>query len=134
MNKHVQHPREIILYDGECPFCNRMVLLLLRLDKQERLRFAALESETAKNALGPYSEKLLAEDTIVMITENGFFTKSKAVAQALQSMKYSVLAHLILIVPSLFRDGMYDLIARNRKRLYQTCPPIPPTKRHLFLP
>src|SRR5258705_10369182 len=42
----------IVLYDGVCGLCNRLVQFLLRHDKHDRLRFASLQSAFAAKVLG----------------------------------------------------------------------------------
>src|SRR5260370_42415171 len=41
----------IILYDGICGLCNRLVQFVLERDHQDRFRFAALQSNFARNLL-----------------------------------------------------------------------------------
>src|SRR5271156_1630773 len=38
--------RVVVIFDGECVFCNRWVDFLLRFDRQDVFRFAARETES----------------------------------------------------------------------------------------
>jgi len=41
----------IVFYDGVCGLCNRLVQFLLKRDRNDRLRFASLQSEFAAKVL-----------------------------------------------------------------------------------
>ena len=47
--------RPVLLYDGECGLCNRLVRLLLRADRAGRLNYAPLQSGPAQTYLGASS-------------------------------------------------------------------------------
>ena len=47
----VRRTNPIILYDGVCGLCNRLVQFLLKHDKHGRLRFASLQSEFAERSI-----------------------------------------------------------------------------------
>ena len=40
--------KEIILFDGHCILCNRLILFIIKKDPKSIFQFAALESETGK--------------------------------------------------------------------------------------
>src|SRR3954466_61418 len=44
-------PRPVLLYDGECGLCNRVVRLLLKADRAGKLNYAPLQSEPAQEYL-----------------------------------------------------------------------------------
>ena len=44
-------PGPVLLFDRECGLCQRLVRLLLRLDRRGRLRFAPLQGPTAQSYL-----------------------------------------------------------------------------------
>ena len=47
--------RLLVVFDGHCGFCNGLVRWLIRRDRQDRLRFAALDSEKVEGVLTRHS-------------------------------------------------------------------------------
>ena len=46
-----QNDISIILFDGVCNFCNSSVNKIIKYDKKNKLKFAALQSDTGKKIL-----------------------------------------------------------------------------------
>lgn len=59
------HP--ILLYDGFCGLCNRLVRFILRRDRDEVFRFAALQSPFAAKILASLSVNPAALDTFYVV-------------------------------------------------------------------
>src|SRR4029079_3061256 len=59
----------IVLYDGVCGLCNRLVQFLLKHDKQGRLRFASLQRDFAAKVLQRHGIDAKDLDT-VQVVEN----------------------------------------------------------------
>ena len=57
----------IILYDGVCGLCNRLVKFLLNHDKDGRLRFASLQSEFAEKVLRRHGFDAKDLDTVHVV-------------------------------------------------------------------
>lgn len=105
----------ILLFDGVCNYCNRRVNFVIRNDKRDVFRFAALQSESGKKLL---RENNLNENDLfsVILIENGkVYTKSKAALRILKLLgnRWS-LFYALIIVPGFIRDFVYDGIANNR--------------------
>ena len=126
----------ILFYDGDCPFCNRMVLWLIKRDKNEILRYAPLNSNLFKSMVPAEDYEMLLEmDTLIYIEKGEIFYYSTAALRALRATKsWWIITFKMSFVPRSIRDYFYRRIAANRKRIYSTCRPIPMSKRHLFLP
>ncbi|MDZ7623279.1 MAG: DCC1-like thiol-disulfide oxidoreductase family protein [Ignavibacteriaceae bacterium] len=69
---------QIILFDGVCNFCNFWVNFVIKRDKKNLFRFAALQSEKAKELTSSFSIDTSKLDTFVLIEGENFFTKSTA--------------------------------------------------------
>ena len=66
----------IVFFDGVCGMCNRFVDLLLKLDRQGRLKFAPLQGETAERLL---SERDVASlETVVFLKDGRAYRSSSA--------------------------------------------------------
>lgn len=108
----------LVLYDGECGFCQRSVQFILSRDKADRCRFGALQGKTGQRLLKQNGLEL--EDLSSMRVWDGrqLHSHSDAVME--------VLAHLGRpwrwlrvgrMVPRRLRDAVYRLVARNRLKL-----------------
>jgi predicted DCC family thiol-disulfide oxidoreductase YuxK len=109
-------PEAIILFDGDCHFCNRWVAFVLRHDPDGKFQFATLNSQTARNRI--HNPELLNGSTVLLLTPEGTFTHSTAVLKiAAQLPGYKTLATLLLKIPRALRDRTYAFIARHRHAL-----------------
>ena len=126
------HPT--ILYDGTCPLCHWAVIYLLRMDKDQSLRYAPIESDYSQQLLGESYSILLAADTLGFYTGQKLLTEADAVIGALRvTAKGRWLGSFLGLFPRIVRNWAYRMIANNRKRLPMACPVIPTEYRHLFL-
>jgi predicted DCC family thiol-disulfide oxidoreductase YuxK len=127
----------VVVFDGECSFCNRWVDFLLRFDRRDVFRFAARQTESG--AL--FSEQSgLPEGgvgSIVLVEHGVVLLRSAAVLRmlGLLGLPFS-LAAIFRLIPGAPRDLMYDWIARNRLRWFgrrKTCRLPSQAERHRFL-
>ena len=109
----------MLLFDGVCNLCNASVQWVLKHDKKNRFRFAALQSDTGRMLLervGLSNEKL---ETVVLVDGDRFFTHSDAVLEIARRLGgIWSLARVGRIVPRPIRDALYMWIARNRYRWF----------------
>jgi predicted DCC family thiol-disulfide oxidoreductase YuxK len=127
----------IVFFDGVCGFCNRWVDFLLTRDRRGRLRFAPLQGETARRLLS--TEDVTQLHSLVLWTPAAVHRKSSAVVQVLHRLGggWSVAAGMLWLTPKPLRNLGYDLVARNRYRLFgqhETCRMPTPAERARFLP
>lgn len=64
-------PRPILLYDGVCGLCNRLVQFILRHDPCGGFRFASLQSETATRILERHGVDAQDLDTVYVVVNYG---------------------------------------------------------------
>lgn len=112
--------RPIALFDGKCNFCNTWVDTLLRLDTNKRIRLAALQSDPARELLAERGRNPDDLSSMVLVEEDGLYTKSEAVLRIGQhmSMPLSAAASTAAILPRPLRDGLYDSVASRRYELF----------------
>lgn len=123
----------VLLFDDDCLVCNRAVQFLLKRDGGA-FHYAALQGE--------YGQQLIAQHRLeqidsVLFVENGrVYTHSTAVLRALRFIPRWRVLTLLRIVPRIFRDVVYNFIARHRKKLQQAeqCLYLTPEQRKRFLP
>ena len=109
----------IILFDGVCNFCNGAVNFTIKRNKQNNIRFAALQSDAGRKLVQHYG---LPSDDMrsFLFIENGkLYNRSTA---ALKVCRYLTglwpLCFGLMIVPSFIRNGIYDWIAKNRYKWF----------------
>src|SRR4051812_47258847 len=61
----------ILFYDGVCGLCNRLNQFVLRRDRGDRFRFAALQSGLAREELGRPGKDPGDLDTVYLLTDDG---------------------------------------------------------------
>jgi predicted DCC family thiol-disulfide oxidoreductase YuxK len=133
----------IILYDGVCGLCNRLVQFLLKHDKQGRLRFASLQSDFAAKVLQRHGINPKDLDTLHLIENyeqpgERVLQRSDAILRAGRELGgfWSGLATAANVIPRALRDVVYRFVARNRYRVfgkYDTCMLPEPNQRSRFL-
>lgn len=126
----------VLLFDGVCNFCNRMVNFAIRHDKKARLRFAPLQS-AAGEALKKQYNVLPAADTIVFIDKGKAYTYARAGIRVCRYLDWPVkLFYGFIIVPGFISQPIYKWIARNRYKWFgrkDSCMIPTPAVRSRFL-
>ncbi len=131
--------RNIIFYDGICALCNWFVLFVIKIDRKGLFYFVAQESPKANEIAKQSNLSFTAGESILLLDESRsvFYSKSDAVLFVLSRIGgFWGLASVFRFVPRVLRDYLYDLIAKNRYRLfgtYDTCPIPPEGLRARFL-
>jgi predicted DCC family thiol-disulfide oxidoreductase YuxK len=133
----------ILLYDGVCGLCNRLVRFLLARDRRGRLRFAPLQSGFSARALARHGRDATRLDTVYLITQPGtagerVLSRSRAVLAALEELggAWRLAGTLLRVVPGPLRDALYGLVAKIRYRVFgrsDRCVLPPPEDRARFL-
>lgn len=128
--------RPIVFFDGVCGFCNFWVDFLIARDPDGLFAFAPLQGETARQLLPAADQNL---DSLVLWTPARVDRKSGAVVRILWRLGggWRVLGGLIWLIPLPLRNLGYDLIARNRYRLFgkkDVCRMPTPEERTRLLP
>jgi predicted DCC family thiol-disulfide oxidoreductase YuxK len=132
----------LVLYDGVCGLCNRLVRFLLRIDRGAVLCFAPLQGPTAARLARKHGFPLDVK-TLVYVRHFGLkdervYLRSDGVLRIfgdLGGVWWPLTA--LRIVPRFLRDPLYDWVARHRYRWfgkYDSCPMPSPQQRARFLP
>ena len=108
----------IILFDGVCNLCGNSVSLLIKYDKNNIFRFAAMQTKAGENIMQDY-HILNDRKSIILIKEGTVFYKSEAIIEiAKQITGWPSILKYGFLFPKFLRDGIYDLIAKNRYFLF----------------
>ena len=109
----------VILFDGVCNLCNGSVQFVIRRDKDALFRFASLQSNSGQALLRQYGLPENTFNSFVLIDGGKTYTKSSAALRVAKKMRGGWrLLYGLMIVPKFIRDGIYNLIARNRYRWF----------------
>lgn len=126
----------IVLFDGDCNFCNSSVQFIIKRDQAMMFQFASLQSEIGQALLGQY-EVDRSIDSIVVIQNEKAYTKSTAALQIAKHLDgFWKLLAILRIIPAFMRDPFYNWFAANRYRWFgkqEVCKIPTPEERARFL-
>lgn len=122
----------VILYDGVCGLCNRLVRFILKRDSADHFRFASLQSPFAAEILRRHDLNPADLRSVLLVINHALpgehlLSRSQAASYALRRLGafWRGVAALGRVLPSGVSDWLYDAIARNRYRVfgkYESCP------------
>jgi predicted DCC family thiol-disulfide oxidoreductase YuxK len=109
-----------ILFDGVCNFCNASINFIIDRDSKSIFQFAALQSEVGQELLIKHHLKTTDFDTVILINdENKIYQKSDAALEIARNLDgFWKMFYIFKILPSFLRNPIYDLVARNRYRIF----------------
>ena len=103
----------MVMYDGYCNLCSRTVQWILKYDRQKEFSFIPLQ-QTEYEGLD-YSNS----DTVLLLMNGKIYNRSGAVLQIAMRLKFPwPLLGIFIIIPPFVRNGVYNLISRNRKKWF----------------
>ncbi len=108
----------VLMYDGDCLFCNASVRSIVRRLKKTRMAIIPLQSATAKKLLDERFKGQPVPDSNILLTRDQTFVKSTGSLKLFKHFAwYWQPFRIFEWIPRAFRDWVYDLIATNRHRL-----------------
>lgn len=127
----------IILFDGLCNFCNGAVNFIIRHDKKAVFKFAALQSKKGQELVEKFNLPTTNFDSLVLIENGKAYKQSTAGLRLYNKLPwYWKWTQVFWIVPGFLRNGIYDLIAKNRYKWFgkkETCMIPAPEVKNRFL-
>lgn len=107
----------IVLYDGSCGFCSRTVQFVLK-KGDKRILFAPLGSKVSERIFQQEGIEEPDLETFYFFKEGRLYERSRAGFNLARHLKfpYNCVA-LFRVLPIWITDPVYNLVARNRKRL-----------------
>ena len=106
----------IVLFDGECNFCNTWICFLKSKLQKNKISFIAFKSIEGIKIIEKY--KLKNQNSIAYIENDTFFFKSRAVLKICKQLKFPYhLLQVSKIIPTFLLDFAYDFIAKRRLKL-----------------
>lgn len=109
----------IVLFDGVCNLCDSSVQFIIKHDKKDFFRFAALQSETGKALLSKAGLPENYLQTFVYFEGEKFYTQSTAALRISKHLNGAWKAfYPLLIIPAPIRNIFYRLVANNRYKVF----------------
>lgn len=118
MNPEFESTYPIVLFDGVCNFCNRMVNFAIRNDKEGKLRFAPLQSKSGEALKEKYKIQPTA-DTLVFIEKGKAYTYGIAAIRICNYLNWPAKAlYVFIIIPSFISQPIYKWFAKRRYKWF----------------
>ena len=114
----------LVLYDGVCGLCNRLLQFLLQHDHRAVFVFASLQSATGQATVARYGgnpEELSSFYVVANFrtSDARVFTRSDAALFVASQLGWPWKAvGVARVVPRVLRNALYDVIARTRYRVF----------------
>ncbi len=118
--KFMESDKKIILFDGICNLCNGAIQFMIKHDRNDTFRYAALQSDIGKKLIEDRNIDTEKVDSIILIEPGvAYYNKSDAALQIGKHLKgYRTISSILNLIPSGLRNIVYDFIARNRYKWY----------------
>jgi predicted DCC family thiol-disulfide oxidoreductase YuxK len=132
----------LVLYDGVCRLCNRLLQFLLKHDRRAVFSFAPLQSAAGKATVARWGGDAEALSTFYVVADFGtpsarVLTRSDAALFVAGELGWPwKAARIARWLPIALRDRLYDVIARTRYSVfgrYAQCPVPDAESRHRFV-
>lgn len=118
--KNLPENKKIILFDGVCNLCDSAVQFIIKHDKKDIFRFAALQSDLGQEIIKYIGIDAKNIDSIILYQPGiAYYYKSEAVLEIVKNLGgIFYLVTLFSIFSTSFNNRIYDYIAKNRYKWY----------------
>lgn len=127
----------IVLFDGECAFCDRSVKWLIKHDRAGRVRFAARQSPLGQHLLAMHGLPPEGVESLILINGTRVSTHSTGALRIAGMLPFPWKAGAVfLLLPRFIRDFFYRAIAKRRYKIagkIETCAVPTPEQRARIL-
>ena len=117
--------KPLIVFDGVCVLCSASARFVLRNDDSGHFRLTAAQSPVGQALYRHVGLSPTDYDTFLLVEDGRALFKSDAALRVARRLGLPwSLVGLLGIVPRAARDAVYDLVARNRYRVFgrrETC-------------
>ena len=126
MSAVTEDVKHIIIYDGECNYCDAIVQFLIRVDKKNEFKFAHISSQAGSKMLNKFGIDSNLHDSFIYVKDQEYYMYSDGAGQVLLQLGgvYALMGKILLAIPLTIRDAIYKWVARNRYKLFghkQSC-------------
>ncbi|HQV06722.1 MAG TPA: DCC1-like thiol-disulfide oxidoreductase family protein [Chitinophagaceae bacterium] len=108
----------VVLFDGVCNFCNRMVSFAIRHDKKGALKFAPIQSAKGREYFSKFGIDKNA-DTVILVVDEKVYTYAGAAIRICRYLDWPVKVYYgFIIVPSFISQPLYKWFAARRYKWF----------------
>jgi predicted DCC family thiol-disulfide oxidoreductase YuxK len=111
-------PNDLILFDGDCVLCSGWINFVMRRDPAARFRFAAIQTPYGRRLAERFGIDQDYPETNAAVMDGHAYFKSDSTLAVLIDLPGWRWTRIAFLVPKRVRDFLYDVIARNRYRLF----------------
>jgi predicted DCC family thiol-disulfide oxidoreductase YuxK len=114
----------LVLYDGVCGLCNRLVRFVLAHDRRTVFTFTSLQGDVGRAILARYGCKVDELSTFYVLTNYRtdaaqMLGRSRAALFVARHLGWPwQLAGVMTALPTRVADGLYNLVAQHRYRMF----------------
>ncbi len=109
----------VILFDGVCNLCNSSVEKIIAADPKKQFRFASLQGKFGQEVLQKFQLPPQELNSFILLENNQIFTKSTGALKVARKLSGAwPFLYAFIVVPQFLRDGIYNIIARNRYKWF----------------
>ncbi|MFN0050244.1 MAG: thiol-disulfide oxidoreductase DCC family protein [Cytophagales bacterium] len=112
--------KSVVLFDGVCNLCNSSVNFIIDHDPKMKYKFAALQSDIGREMMKKHSVDTQYFDSVILLENEKYYTKSTAALKIARHLSgaWPVFYYLFIIWPPFIRNAIYDMVAKNRYRIF----------------
>jgi predicted DCC family thiol-disulfide oxidoreductase YuxK len=129
-------PDRVILFDGVCVLCSGGARFVIARDPNATFRFVAVQEPYGLALAQRLGIDTAFPETNAAILAGRAYFKSDAAIEILSRLPRWWWVRVLRIAPRMLRDAVYDMVARNRHRMFgrtETCLlPTPELARHFL--
>ncbi|MGI9527212.1 MAG: thiol-disulfide oxidoreductase DCC family protein [Weeksellaceae bacterium] len=109
----------VVFFDGVCNLCQGSVQQLIKLDKNNVLKFSSLQSDLGQEILKKNQLDTQHFQSIIYLKDDKIYQKSDGIIEILLDLGtgWNWVA-IFKIIPKFLRDRIYMLISNNRYKLF----------------
>lgn len=111
--------RPVIIFDGHCVLCSRSAQFVMRHDKRGIYRLLAAQTPLGSALYVHYGLDPRDYESMILIADGVPALKSEAIIRIARGLGTPwSLAVVLRVLPRALRDWLYDVLARNRFRIF----------------
>lgn len=116
--KKTEIEQSLVLFDDVCVLCSGTVALLIKLDKERKLKYSSLQGQFVRTLEDLGGQ--VPNQSVVFRSKGKTFVRAEAAIQILLKLGgfYKILGLSLSALPLFILNAGYDLMARNRYRIF----------------
>ena len=111
---------QLVLFDGVCNLCEKVVRFIIARDSAARFQFCALQSPAAQRILSQHDYPHDALASVLLLADGELHSKSRAALRIARQLDrpWPLFYYGFCWIPRGVADALYDFIGRRRYRWF----------------